>query len=272
MLLPFRPITPIGENMYVVSNKPEARKNRGDAEHQIIYDESSYPTLTVEGWFFHSDGREFSLREYARIQDFPDTFKFVGTRKTIKQQIGNAIDVKMAEHVAKMIPQSNALSLFSGCGGMDLGFSNVRHNIVLSTDWDIYCAYTHKANFPQIPFILKDIHKLTKQDIQEHVKENINLVIGGPPCQGFSLAGLRFKDDPRNVLYKQFMRIISELKPQYFVMENVMGILDFKQQILEDMQNEGYIVEVKIVKGEEIGIRQKRHRVFFIGQRLEAMD
>jgi DNA (cytosine-5)-methyltransferase 1 len=85
------------------------------------------------------------------------------------------------------------------------------------------------------------------------------------------MSGTRFKDDPRNSLYKEFLRILNEIKPYYFVMENVMGILTYKNQIKEDMEHLKYDVEVQIIKGEEIGMRQKRHRVFFIGQCLEEI-
>jgi len=266
-LLPFRPITPVGENIYYVSEHLEAHEKRRDAV-SIYGEDDPFQTLKSKSWFFwKKDKREFSLREYARVQDFPDNFKFVGTYDSIKTQIGNAVDVKMAEYVAKTISQTRAVSLFSGAGGMDLGFINAGHDVVLSTDWDVYCAYTHRANFPNIPFVLKDIKNVTQEDIIEVTKEDIQLVFGGPPCQGFSTSGLRFKDDPRNSLYREFLRIVSLLKAKYFVMENVMGILSFKNQIKEDMINEGYIVKTTILKGEEIGIRQKRHRVFFIGKR-----
>jgi len=271
-LLPFRPITPYGSEIYRVSASTFSHKKRANAV-EIVDENGNVPTLKSHSWWFHKDGREFSLREYARIQDFPDSFKFVGNYDAIKTQIGNAVSPRMAEYIASQIPKSNAISLFSGAGGMDLGFQQAGHNILLSTDWDIYCIYTYRANFLEVPFILKDIHNITIDEIRKKLNgKDVQLIFGGPPCQGFSISGLRFKDDPRNELYKQFLRFISGIKPKYFVMENVMGILSFKEQIIRDMKNEGYYVELKVVKGEEIGMRQKRHRAFFMGQRLEEID
>jgi site-specific DNA-cytosine methylase len=264
-LLPYRPITPYGENIYRVSVRPEAHEKRNDAL-TIVKKDDQIPTLKARKWLFHEDGREFSLREYAQVQEFPDEFIFVGSYDEIKQQIGNAVAPPMASFIARQIPKSNAISLFSGAGGMDLGFQQVGHNVMLSTDWDVNCAYTHRANFPKIPFLLKDVKTVTLQDIQENISCPIDLVFGGPPCQGFSVSGLRFKDDPRNELYKEFLHIVELTKAHYFVMENVMGILTFKEQIVEDMNNSGYEVDIQIIKGEEIGMRQKRHRVFFMGE------
>ena len=120
-LLPFRPITPYGSEIYRVSASTFSHKKRADAV-EIVDENGNVPTLKSHSWWFHKDGREFSLREYARIQDFPDSFKFVGNYDAIKTQIGNAVSPRMAEYIASQIPKSNAISLFSGAGGMDLGF------------------------------------------------------------------------------------------------------------------------------------------------------
>jgi DNA (cytosine-5)-methyltransferase 1 len=96
-----------------------------------------------------------------------------------------------------------------------------------------------------------------------------DIVVGGPPCQGFSTAGLRLKNDPRNQLYKEFLRIVKETKVKEFLLENVPEIAEIKDQIIDDFAEIGYTTTFQIVKGEEIGMKQTRHRAFFIGERNE---
>lgn len=255
-----RLITPYGENIFRLSTKFQT--SRRDAYH-IIKDGEAYPTLKRRSWFFHEDGREFSLREYARVQEFPDSFVFVGTIEQIKDQIGNAVPPFMAKHVASKFPPCNAIDLFAGAGGMSLGFQQANHNVVFAVEWDKACCYTYHANLPHTKIIQGDIKEVTTSALDG---TKIDLVFGGPPCQGFSISGLRFKDDPRNQLYEEFLRIVQEIKPKYFVMENVLGILSFKDQILEDMRAIGYKASFEVVKGEDLGMRQHRHRVFFVGE------
>ena len=95
----------------------------------------------------------------------------------------------------------------------------------------------------------------------------MDVIIGGPPCQGFSLSGMRFKDDPRNELYKEFLRFVKMLRPEEFLMENVMQIKSVAGQIGKDFKNIGYSIDAFEVRGEEIGMRQKRNRFFFLGRR-----
>jgi len=261
----YRPITPYGENIFRISEKFQT--SRKDAWY-VLKEGEIYPTLKRRTWFFHEDGREFSLREYARVQEFPDDFKFVGTIESIKDQIGNAVSPTMAEYVAKRFPKGNCIDLFGGAGGMSLGFERVGHKVLLMVEWDKDACYTYHTNFPNTSILNKDITKVEVKEIKKLLNGNeIQLIFAGPPCQGFSRSGKRFKDDKRNKLYKEFLRIIDELKPDCFVMENVLGIISFKDQILEDMKSIGYDTTCEVIKGEEIGMRQKRHRVFFIGKK-----
>jgi len=255
-----RELTPYSKGMYYLSEKfQESRKD----SFFVIKDGEAYPTLHRRCWFFHDDGREFSLREYADSQEFPSDYKFVGSKEDIKNQIGNAVPPTMAYYIAKTIEPSRAMALFAGAGGMSIGFARANHEIIFATDINKMCYYTYHINFPSVPFLLADIRKLEPSELK--LKEKPSLIFGGPPCQGFSLAGLRFKDDPRNELYKEFLRFVTYYKPKKFVMENVPGINQFIPQIVKDMEEIGYKVGTKLVKGEEIGMRQKRHRWFFIG-------
>lgn len=254
-----RKIVPYGENIYFLSNKFQDRPS----DFVVIKEGDQFPTLKRRSWFFHEDGREFSLREYARVQDFPDTFKFVGTYEKIKDQIGNAVSPKMARYVGKKLEGKTFGDLFAGCGGLSCGLEQLGKKAIWAVEMDMSYARTYKLNHPNVRVITRDIKMLKPKEF-----ENVDIIVGGPPCQGFSLSGKRMKGDSRNFLYKEFLRFVERLKPNEFLMENVPQIREVEDEIKRDFENIGYNIETFLVKGEEIGMRQKRHRYFFVGKRL----
>ena len=162
------------------------------------------------------------------------------------------------------------LSLFAGAGGMDLGFKNAGYDIVWANDFDPDSVKTYKKNIGD-HIVLGDIEKIKNNKIPA----NIDVVIGGFPCQGFSIANKsRHIDDSRNKLYKQMLRIIRDKKPKYFVAENVGGILTLGkgaviQKIIKDFKGIGYKVDYKLLNAADYGVPQTRKRVFIIGNRLD---
>jgi len=161
------------------------------------------------------------------------------------------------------------ISLFAGAGGMDLGFKNAGYDIVWANDVDPDSVKTYKKNIGD-HIILGDIEKIKNNKIPS----NIDVVIGGFPCQGFSIANKsRHIDDSRNKLYKQMLRIIKDKKPKYFVAENVGGILTLGkgaviQKIIKDFKGIGYKVDYKLLNAADFGVPQSRKRVIIIGNRL----
>tara|TARA_A100001011_G_scaffold387812_1_gene466280 strand:+ start:37 stop:1287 length:1251 start_codon:yes stop_codon:yes gene_type:complete len=161
------------------------------------------------------------------------------------------------------------LSLFAGAGGMDLGFKNAGFEIIWANDFDLDSVKTYRRNFGN-HIILGDIEKIRTNNMPD----NPDVVIGGFPCQGFSIANLgRSVDDSRNKLYKQMLRIIRVKKPKYFVAENVAGILTLgkgivMQKIIKDFRSIGYKVDYKLLNAADYGVPQARRRVFIIGNRL----
>jgi DNA (cytosine-5)-methyltransferase 1 len=119
----------------------------------------------------------------------------------------------------------NYIDLFSGAGGMSLGFDQAGFNNIFSIDIEPNFCETYKANFPTHQLIQKDIASLSDEEIKLLVQKNsVDVIIGGPPCQGFSMAGnigRKFIDDDRNQLFKEFARVVKIVQPKYFVMENV---------------------------------------------------
>lgn len=251
-------ISEYGSNIFF--NSGEALETRWD-DH-VIDENDNYPTLTRIGRFFHKDKTQFSLREYARVQDFPDDYKFVGTYSAIKSQIGNAVSPKMAQYVGQNLTGQTVIDLFAGCGGLSCGLSMLGKRIVYANEYERTYFQTYIVNHPDTICSLKNIFDVNVDEIPD-----ADIVVGGPPCQGFSTAGLRLKNDPRNKLYQQFLRVVDGKKPKEFLMENVPQIIEIKDQIIDDFSEIGYSVSCQIVSGLEIGMRQSRKRAFFIGVR-----
>lgn len=166
------------------------------------------------------------------------------------------------------------IDLFSGAGGFSLGFDNKGFQNVFSVDIEPSFCETYNHNFPSHNLIQKDICNVTDAELK-YLKEynEIDVVIGGPPCQGFSIAGnigRKFIEDPRNRLFKEFVRVVKVVEPTYFVMENVARLYNHnkgntKNEIITDFENLGYKVECKILNSADYGVPQVRKRVIFIG-------
>lgn len=165
------------------------------------------------------------------------------------------------------------IDLFCGAGGLSFGFSEAGFNILLGIDNDPESRETFLKNHPGASYILKDIHNVSEADIIKGIgNRKIDVLIGGPPCQGFSIAGKRKSDDPRNTLYGEFIRFIKILQPKVFVMENVPRLLSidggkFKEKIVSEFKQCGYSVGYKTLYSSDYGVPQIRKRVFFIGLR-----
>jgi len=171
-----------------------------------------------------------------------------------------------------IIRKPTFVDLFSGAGGFLRGFLNVGYHPLFSVENWSPAIKTHKNNYPEVPIVTKDIRTISDKDFEE-IKgdESVDVVIGGPPCQGFSTIGSRNPDDERNNLILEFLRVVKILKPKCFIMENVRGIVSskngFYKQILEQRFKQlGYENTIsKVICAADYGVPQKRYRVFFIG-------
>jgi len=237
-------------------------------ENDIRHYKEFYPTVLHVCTFVDNDGKELSLRDYARIQNFPEDYKFVGTSNEIRRQIGEAVSPKMSEYILKKyIKGKNYIELFAGCGGFSVGSHKLGKKCLWCNDFNKYSGYSFKLNFPGTEVFIGDIKDIDEKKIHKEIG-NIDFIIGGPPCQGFSSAGMRlgFKEDTRNSLYLEFLRFVKEFKPKQFIMENVKEIENYKDEIIKDFSDIGYEVKIEKVNGLDIGMKQKRIRVFFIGE------
>ena len=170
------------------------------------------------------------------------------------------------------------IDLFSGAGGLSQGFRDAGCNIISAVEINKNLSQTFRNNFKKTKIFEEDISKVKSKDLLVN-ESKVDIIIGGPPCQGFSMSGKRirgngiFLNDKRNKLFKEFVRIINDLKPKIFLMENVPGILNIfqgktKNQILSIFESIGYDAKVKVLLAADYGVPQLRKRAFFIGNNL----
>lgn len=170
-----------------------------------------------------------------------------------------------------------AIALFSGCGGMTLGFEAAGINVVGHVEICGSANKIYSANFEESQLLGEDICEIIYDDIEKWKERwgEIDIIIGGPPCQGFSLAGKRNSEDERNKLYQQYVRIVSQIRPSIFVMENVAMMASMKDKngelfinkITNAFKCQGYKIFTQIVNAQDYGVPQSRERVFLIGVR-----
>ncbi|MGN0739809.1 MAG: DNA cytosine methyltransferase [Treponema sp.] len=169
----------------------------------------------------------------------------------------------------------NALDLFCGCGGLSLGFEKAGINVLVGIDAWKDAITTFNYNHKNSKGICADLSILAPKEIEKELGgKTVDLIIGGPPCQGFSVAGKRIVDDERNKLYKNFVRFVEYYKPKAFMMENVPNILSIgegivKDSIVKDFSDLGYKVVYKVLTASDYGVPQNRRRAVFVGLKNE---
>jgi DNA (cytosine-5)-methyltransferase 1 len=170
-----------------------------------------------------------------------------------------------------------SIDLFCGAGGLSEGLRQAGFDTRVGVDFDKHAIATFAANHPTAKALLADVEQVTgKQLIKLAGTADIDLIAGGPSCQGFSTHGKRIQDDPRNFLFKHFVRLVDEVRPKMFLMENVRGMLTyskglFRRQIEEAFEEIGYRTDFTTVCAADYGVPQLRHRVLFIGTRLDTI-
>jgi DNA (cytosine-5)-methyltransferase 1 len=169
-----------------------------------------------------------------------------------------------------------AMSLFSGAGGCSLGFTRAGYRIIYALDFDRRAISTYRGAFSGTPTDVADIREVNWQSLMRRLdlaQGELDILIGGPPCQGFSTAGTRFWDDPRNSLLKCYVTALENLRPKWFLMENVEGLLtakhgDYVFEATKAFIELGYTIRIEKVYAHEFGIPQRRKRVLVVGNSL----
>lgn len=179
-------------------------------------------------------------------------------------------------HIGPRHPKApTVISLFAGAGGSSLGYSMAGYNELMAVEWDKDIASILSKNFPRLPVFCGDISKLSSDYIFNTCdirKGELSVLDGSPPCQGFSVSGKRKFDDPRNQLFKEFIRLLKDLNPMAFVMENVAGLVRGKMkliftEILRSLKDCGYKVRCQLMNARYFNVPQNRERTIFVGIR-----
>lgn len=249
------------------------------------YTINTYIGRPGNGCFVHYDWdggqhRMISQREAARLQSFPDSFVFMGSRSDVNSQIGNAVPPLLAFQLAKTLAPGGAefVDLFCGAGGLSLGFRWAGWNPLVGTDWDKAAAATYAVNVHD-SVVVGDIRaddvfsEVLRRADESRNSDRPMWIVGGPPCQGFSTAGkLRSLADDRNHLFEPYRDALVRVKPDGFIFENVPGLLNMHGgQVLalirRELERAGYVTDVWVVQAEQFGVPQRRRRVLIVGRK-----
>lgn len=265
-------------------------KKTGGPNMRLFRLEKDKPSLTVTAYIFNkfvhpTENRYITPREAAVLQDFPLDYEFRGTLGQVHKQIGNAVPVGLAKALAQEVSQYfkrlnrtgviRIASYFTGAGGLDLGFEQASDDLIqfktmFSTDIDKYVEATIKHNRPEWNFYREDISILDPEKVRKTIGQNPDVIIGGPPCQPFSVAGKQKAiEDPLGVLYRDYIKHVDALKPEIVVMENVYGLAQVKkanmiQEIYQSFREINYDITHKELMAADYGVPQKRRRIFFV--------
>lgn len=248
---------------------------------RIDYSKPSYTITTYfnrpgNGTYIHPiHERVISVREAARFQSFPDSYFFCGNKSQLLDQVGNAVPPLLAYQIGKRILDVTgckiSLDLFCGAGGMTYGFKLSGLHSVLGNDINEVACLTIKVNNPEMDVLCGDItdERIKSKIVSVSNSAGVEIICGGPPCQGFSMAGYRLTDDPRNQLFLHFVDVVSRVKPRIIVFENVEGLLTFQggdtYKCIHEMFSElGYNTEGRVLATNLYGVPQKRKRVIII--------
>jgi DNA (cytosine-5)-methyltransferase 1 len=172
-------------------------------------------------------------------------------------------------------PCPSVISLFSGCGGSSTGYGMAGYHVLAAVEWESNAVATYRLNHPETLVLHRDIASVTGSELLEATGLQVgelDILDGSPPCQGFSTVGKRQLDDPRNQLFIEYVRLLKEIQPKVFVMENVSGLVKGKMkpvfvEILQTLKACGYRVKAKLMTASHYGVPQRRQRVIFIGVR-----
>lgn len=209
---------------------------------------------------------------------------------THQQLYGNLLDKlnnKKRKELQKKEAKSNMpkmVDFFAGAGGLSCGFTQAGFKVCFANDFEEVCVRTYRYNHPELPsdkVLKEDIRKIVS-NIEDYVAEDVDIVVGGPPCQGFSSANQqRIIDDPRNELYKYYIEAIKRICPKFVVMENVRGMLSVANQVVEDYKsihikkngkNYTYNVAFRLLNSVNFGVAQNRERLIYIAIRNDIAE
>lgn len=265
----------------------EGKGSRSTYYGRLEWDSPAYTLNTYfnrpgNGCFIHPEyDRLITLREGARLQGFPDLYRFRGTLRSRYQQIGNAVPPLLAYYIAALHEPGPLVDVFCGAGGLSLGFEWAGFETLLALDKDDAALQTFSVNRSQRG-VAQSIDLASQAGVDRAVEQirerlggsKLQIVVGGPPCQGFSTAGKCDLDDPRNQLVQAFVEVVERTRPRVVLMENVPALLWRRSahvihQLRERLSQSGYLSTVIVGHAEGYGVPQLRRRLFLLAAEME---
>lgn len=262
---------------------------RGEGSRSTYYGRlrRNRPSYTINTYFnrpgngchiHYCQNRVLSQREAARLQSFPDSFEFFGSQGSINTQIGNAVPPLLAFQIAKTLGPSGAfIDLFSGAGGLGLGFKWAGWKPIIANDVESKFLVTYSKNVHDSilegSLLDKEVFDALVEACEKERTQYPLWVLGGPPCQGFSTAGKkRTMADHRNQLVWTYVRFLERVKPDGFVFENVTGLLNMEKGRVYESVRKAFskvmpIINGSVLSADQYGIPQRRKRVILVGKK-----
>lgn len=244
------------------------------------YTVSTYFNRPGNGCFIHpSADRLITVREAARLQSFPDSYRLLGKGRARYLQVGNAVPPLLAYQLGSLLRRGTAVDLFAGAGGLSLGLEWAGFDVVAAIDHDAACMETYQLNRPDGDVAVRsdlsdtaDLRKVVDEVRRRARGQAIDLLAGGPPCQGFSTAGHCRLDDSRNRLVYSFVKAVEELRPVQVLMENVAALTfrgrrSFLEEVRRSFHAMGYNTSFIVGHAEGYGVPQLRRRLFLLAAR-----
>lgn len=228
-----------------------------------------------------SSNEDFILLKKVIATEYDDLLKSLsfynknkkGTNHILKKFYNSYRKIKQEERKNSKKPK--IIDLFCGAGGFSWGFVKEGYQIELANDIEPCAIETYKYNHPDLnseKILSGDIKEIV-DNLENHVVSNIDVIIGGPPCQSFSSANQqRIIEDPRNVLYKYYVKAVEKIRPKFILMENVRGMLKVADEVVEDFKKIDYEVKYKLYDSSDFSVPQKRIRLIYIGVSKEYMN
>lgn len=240
------------------------------------------PSYTISTYFnrpgngcniHYEQDRTLSIREAARLQSFTDDVRFYGPQGARRKQVGNAVPPLLGRAIGTILPASSLIAdAFCGAGGLSLGLQMAGHTVVSAMDNDKHAAVSYQNAHPGTHFVHGDAHDPSVLEAFVAASRNVDVLVGGPPCQGWSYAGWHNRSDKRNDLVWTFLDAVKMISPKHFVMENVQGLQwmakgEALRSVLRAATELGYAVRSFTLNAADFGVPQRRNRVFMVGSR-----
>ena len=248
---------------------------------RLIYSKRIGAVKIGNRWRIPRKEIDILLHKQGRQEFLPFNENFISSKDKSKDDV-NWMNITREELYSAYSLDRTCVDLFAGAGGLSLGFKWAGFKSLAAVEIYREAVMTYSHNFPDVRVfngdirddsLKEDLFTYVRKKLEDLGKKELDVLIGGPPCQGFSLAGLRLVEDPRNNLYREFLDIARKLSPKVLVMENVEGLRSFlggrvERKIIEDMEKLGYKVNVTTLNSAWYGVPQLRKRVIFIANRL----